>query len=236
MSRAERLLQLMQVLRCHRHPVRGEALAAELQVSLRTLYRDIAALQAQGAHIEGEPGMGYVLRPGFVLPPLMLDHDELQALILGTRWVAERADPLLARAARQALAKVAAVLPPAMRHELDAGDLLVGPGEIAAGANDLLQDLRRAIRAEVRVALDYEDLQQHVTRRVVWPCALAFFDHVRVLVAWCELRGDFRHFRTDRIRGLDTLDDRYPRRRLALLREWRQRQGGPELNPTADRI
>ncbi|HNB45871.1 MAG TPA: HTH domain-containing protein, partial [Burkholderiaceae bacterium] len=111
MSRAERLLSLLELLRRHRRPVSGAALAESLGISLRTLYRDIASLQAQGAAIDGAPGFGYVLQPGFMLPPLMFTPDEVEALVLGSRWVAERADPRLGGAARQALAKVAAVLP-----------------------------------------------------------------------------------------------------------------------------
>src|SRR5437660_12795607 len=106
MSRAERLLELIQRLRSHRYPVSGAALAAELGISLRTLYRDIRALQAQGARIDGEPGVGYVLRPGFMLPPLMFSQDELEALVLGSRWVAERADSALRDAARNGIAKI----------------------------------------------------------------------------------------------------------------------------------
>ncbi len=110
MSRAERLLALIQLLHRHRFPVSGAALAAELAISLRTLYRDIAALQSQGARIDGEPGIGYVLRPGFMLPPLMFSQDELEALVLGSRWVAERADSALRDAARNGIAKIFAVL------------------------------------------------------------------------------------------------------------------------------
>ena len=113
--RAQRLLDLIQVLRRHRQPVTGAALADELGVSLRTLYRDIATLQAQGATIDGEPGIGYVLRPGFMLPPLMFSEDEIAALVLGSRWVADRADTPLGMAASNALAKIAAVLPPDLR-------------------------------------------------------------------------------------------------------------------------
>ncbi len=112
MSRAERLLDLVQVLRRHRGPVSGRHLAETMGVSLRTLYRDIASLQAQGAAIEGEPGLGYVLRPGFTLPPLMFREEEIEALVLGMRWVATRTDGPLASAAGDALAKIAAVLRP----------------------------------------------------------------------------------------------------------------------------
>ena len=107
MSRAERLLELIQTLRRFRHPVSGAALAEELGVSLRTLYRDIQSLKAQGARIEGEPGLGYILRPGFMLPPLMFSEDEIEALVLGSRWVADRGDTRLGEAARNALTKIA---------------------------------------------------------------------------------------------------------------------------------
>ena len=148
MSRAERLLELMQVLRRHRRPVSGALLARELGISLRTLYRDIASLQARGAHIDGEPGMGYLLRPGFMLPPLMFSEEEIEALVLGSRWVAGRADTELASAARNLLAKIGAVLPPDLRHELDSSALLVGPGAPLAAGDAELPKIRRAIRAQ----------------------------------------------------------------------------------------
>jgi predicted DNA-binding transcriptional regulator YafY len=228
MSRAQRLLDLIQCLRRHRHPVSGATLAGELGVSLRTLYRDIASLQAQGAHIEGEPGVGYVLRPGFLLPPLMFAEDEIEALVLGSRWVAERADDRLAGAARDALAKIAAVLPPDLRGDLDGNALLVGPGApIVAGAIELTA-VRRAIRAERKLTITYRAGDARETARTIWPFALAFFDRVRVVVAWCELRQGFRHFRADRIVALASTDLRYPRRRQALLKEWRTLEKIPE--------
>ncbi len=155
MSRSERLLGLIQVLRRHRRPVSGRALAAETGISLRTLYRDIATLQAQGADIEGEPGLGYVLRPGFMLPPLMFSEDEIEALVLGSRWVARRADDRLGDAARNALAKIAAVLPDDLRQGLDANALLVGPGQAVAGGSIDLAAVRRAIRGERKLAIAY---------------------------------------------------------------------------------
>ena len=111
MSRAQRLLDLIQVLRRHRHPVSGATLAEATGVSLRTLYRDIELLKAEGAHIDGEAGVGYVLRPGFMLPPLMFSEEEIEALVLGSRWVHQRADRALADAAANVLAKIGAVLP-----------------------------------------------------------------------------------------------------------------------------
>ena len=135
MSRAERLLELMQVLRRHRRPVSGAALAREMCVSIRTLYRDIASLQAQGAHIDGEPGMGYVLKPGFMLPPLMFSEEEIEALVLGSRWVADRGDAELAEAARNVLAKIGAVLPADLRNELEGSTLLIGPATPSAAGD-----------------------------------------------------------------------------------------------------
>jgi predicted DNA-binding transcriptional regulator YafY len=222
MSRAERLLALIQLLHRHRYPVSGRALAADLGISVRTLYRDIAALQSQGARIDGEPGIGYVLRPGFMLPPLMFSRDELEALVLGSRWVADRADPQLADAARNALAKVAAVLPPDLRHDVDASPLLVGPVDRIAAGDAALADIRTAIRGERKLDIAYLDLRAQPTRRTIWPFALGFFERVRVVAAWCEMRQAFRSFRTDRITALRIDDARYPQRRHALLRQWRE--------------
>lgn len=225
MSRSERLLDLLQVLRRHRRPVSGRSLAGELGVSIRTLYRDIATLQAQGADIEGEPGIGYILRPGFMLPPLMFSEDEIEALVLGSRWVADRADDPLGSAARNALAKIAAVLPADLRQGLDSATLIVGPGEaIAADAVDLA-GIRKAIRAERKLDIAYRDGAGTPSRRIIWPFALGFFDRVRIVLGWCELRQDFRHFRTDRIADLTVTDSRYPRRRQALLKAWRVKEG-----------
>src|SRR5437667_11671613 len=119
MSRAQRLLDLIQLLRQHRWPVSGAVLAEALGVSLRTLYRDIETLRGQGAHIDGEAGIGYVLRPGFMLPPLMFSEEEIEALVLGGRWVAAQPDEPLGKAARNALAKIAAVLPDALQRSLE---------------------------------------------------------------------------------------------------------------------
>jgi predicted DNA-binding transcriptional regulator YafY len=224
MSRAQRLLALIEELRRHRRPVRGAALAEALDVSLRTLYRDIATLSAQGAPIEGEAGVGYVLRPGFLLPPLMFSEDELEALVLGTRWVGEQGDPPLAEAALAALAKIATVVPAHLKEEIDASGLLVAPREsVASGEVEAV--VRQAIRRERKLAIAYFDRQEAATRRVVWPFALGFFQKARVVAAWCELRRDYRHFRTDRMAAVELSDQRYPRRRQTMLREWRSLEG-----------
>jgi predicted DNA-binding transcriptional regulator YafY len=221
-SRAERLLQLMQTLRRHRYPVSGATLATGHGISLRTLYRDIAALQRQGAHIDGEPGIGYMLRPGFLLPPLMLSEEEIEALLLGTRWVAERTDSRLGMAARDAMAKIAAVLPDDLRRELDHPTLLLGPGEVIAAGDAELISIRGAIRNERKMTIDYLDVNQRATTRTIWPFAIGFFERVRIVAGWCELRQEIRSFRTDRIATLTVRDERYPQRRQALLKEWRR--------------
>lgn len=225
MARSERLFDLLHALRQHRRPVSGKVLAGETGVSLRTLYRDIASLQALGAPIEGEPGVGYVLKPGFLLPPLMFTPEEIEALVLGARWVGKRADARLSGAARSALARIGAVLPDALRETVETAPLLVGPGPaFPADAVDPAL-LRTAIRTERRLALHYRDGAGTASERVVWPFALAFFDEARILLGWCELRQGFRHFRTDRIAAATLLDGRYPKRRQALLREWRRAEG-----------
>jgi predicted DNA-binding transcriptional regulator YafY len=218
-SRAQRLLELLQLLRRHRRAVAGAAIATELGISLRTLYRDIAALQAQGAQIDGAPGLGYVLREGFVLPPLMFTAEELEALALGSRWVAGRGDGRLAAAALDALAKIGAVLPAPLRHELDTTALLAGGGPVATPTVVDPGALRAAIRHEHKLQLRYRDLAGQDSERLVWPFALGYFDRVQVLVAWCELRQAMRHFRCDRILAAEPAG-RYPRRRTALLQDW----------------
>ena len=224
MSRASRLLDLLQLLRAHRAPVSAAALARATEVSLRTVYRDIETLRAQGAAIDGEAGLGYVLRPGFMLPPLMFDHDEIEALVLGARWVADRADGPLGAAARAAMAKIAAVLPAPLKAELDAVHLLLGPGETPEPGPHM-PVIREAIRRERKLRLAYVDGAGQETSRIVWPFALVFFEKALILVAWCETREAFRHFRLDRIQRFELLDARSPRRRTALLREWRASEG-----------
>lgn len=220
MSRAERLLDLIQILRRHRQPVSGQSLADELGISIRTLYRDIATLQGQGAGIEGEAGLGYILKPGFMLPPLMFSEEEIEALVLGSRWVSRRSDARLGAAARNALAKITAVLPADLRDDADDSSLLVGPGDkLSAGENEL-PVIRQAIRSEHKLVITYRDDRMRETRRTIWPFALGYFDRVRVVAAWCELRKSVRHFRADRIVALAVTEQRYPRRRKVLLKEW----------------
>jgi len=223
LSRSVRLLDLMQALRRRRRPVAAAQLAEELGVSLRTVYRDIATLTAQGVNIEGEAGLGYVLKPGFFLPPLMFGGDEVDALILGLRLVSQRADPALGRAAQDALTKITAVLPADMDDVAATSGLLAGPPGSAITAH--LSVIRGAIRAEEKLHLRYTDKRDIPTERTVWPVALGFFEAAEVLAAWCETRCAFRHFRLDRIAAAEPAGQRYPKRRRLLLADWRLLEG-----------
>jgi len=221
MSRTHRLFELLQMLRRRRRPVSGAELAREAGVSLRTLYRDIASLQAMGAEIDGEPGVGYVLRPGFLLPPLMFSEEEIEALALGAKWVARRTDGALSDAARNAVAKISAVLLDDLKMRLEDDALIVGPGWERPQHVEL-KLLRGALREERKLAISYRDEKGARTERVIWPVALGFFESARVLAGWCELRRDFRHFRADRIESAKIMETRPSRRRAALVKEWRK--------------
>ena len=221
MSRAERLLELAQALRRRRAPVAGQTLASELGVSLRTLYRDIDALRAQGAPIEGEAGLGYVLRPGFTLPPLMFGAGEIDALTLGLRWAARQGDPGLAVSARDALAKISAVLPPRLGEAIETSPL-IPVGRAPRDPSLHLPVLRQAIADHRKVGLDYVDVRGDRTRRTVWPVCIGFFEETLMLAAWCEMRVDFRHFRLDRIDAARPAETPIPKPRRALMRAWRE--------------
>ncbi len=218
MSRAARLFDLLQLLRRQRRPVVAAAMARELGVSKRTVYRDIETLVGLGAPISGEAGVGFFLRPGFLVPPLMFTEDELEALALGSRWIAQQGDAGLARAALDALAKIAAVLPRSLSATLETSPLMTV--EPRAGGVDAAV-FRGAIRRERKMLLTYADETGRGSRRVVWPIALVFFERVRVLVGFCELREDFRHFRVDRVTRAEVLDAGYPESRAVLTARWK---------------
>lgn len=222
MLRSERLLNLLQVLRRYRRPVSAQTLANEMTVSVRTLYRDISSLKAQGAEIEGEAGIGYVLRPGFVMPTLMFRSAEVEALMLGLRWVADRGDPALAAGAREAATRIAAVLPAALRRELETSALLVAASARSSVDAVGFELLRTAIRSGRKMRLLYRDKLDASSERVVWPFAFVYFEEARVLAAWCELRGDFRNFRADRIARIELLDELAPRSPEAMVNDWRR--------------
>ena len=220
MSRSTRLLRLLQVMRGRRQPVTAARLAEVLKVSERTIYRDVADLIGRGAPIDGEAGVGYILRPGLFLPPLMLSEDEVEAVMLGLRYVDQRGDDVLQAAASVALTKIGAVLSPQAQAQMNNPLSLPGPPRTFPQNATSLDELRTAIRDQVRLDIRYRDEQERRTERIVWPIQLGFMDQARVLCTWCELRQGFRTFRTDRIVAMTRLD-RYPTQRTDLVRRLR---------------
>jgi predicted DNA-binding transcriptional regulator YafY len=220
MRRADRLFQIIQVLRRTSKPLTADAIAAELETSRRTIYRDIATLMAQRVPIRGEAGLGYVLEGGFDLPPLMLTSDEIEAAVLGAQWVAGRGDPALARAARDLIAKIAATVPERLRPVVLEPAVASPPRWDQAPETIDMARLRACIHAGRKLAMRYRDEQERETRRTVWPFLIGYRDTTRVLVAWCESRDDFRSFRTDRVLEAEFLDDRYPARPAVLRARW----------------
>ncbi|MBB3119903.1 helix-turn-helix transcriptional regulator [Pseudoduganella violacea] len=222
MSRTGRLFQLMDALRGNRHPVTAAALAEKLGVSERTIYRDMQTLAELGAPLQGEAGVGYLLRAGFFMPPLMFSPDELEALVLGARWVRQQGDAGLAQAANNALAKIATATPKDLRDDMAETSLWVPSRPDSAGLDTFMQPVREAIRRQHKLGITYRDEQGRTSERVVWPFALAFFQGLRVLAAWCEMREALRHFRIDRISAAEPLAECYPTPRHTLLQRWRE--------------
>ena len=222
MDKTERLFSIMDALRRHRRPVTAAALAAEQGVSVRTLYRDVQTLIGLGAPIDGEAGIGYMLRPGFFLPPLMFSAEELEALVLGARWVSEQPDAGLAEAARNALGKIATASPEDLRDRIaDTGlwpVLVEGPKEPVP----VLGLVRTAMREEKALRIEYADEHGKPSNRDIWPVALAYYEGKQIVAAWCCLRAAFRNFRTDRIGTASLTEARFGRRRAILAREWHE--------------
>src|SRR5678815_2895056 len=210
MRRADRLFRIIQVLRRKRRPVTAHEIAEELEASARTIYRDIAQLMADRVPIRGEAGIGYVLEGGFDMPPLMLTPDEIEAAVLGAQWVTLRGDAALARAAQDLIAKIGAAVPERLRP------FALGPATRAATNWNVVPDgidmaqVRRAIHGSKKIRLTSCDEQERETERTVWPFAVGYHETVRLMIAWCELRNDFRSFRTDRVAEAEFLDERYP--------------------------
>ncbi|MXN64491.1 HTH domain-containing protein [Stappia sp. GBMRC 2046] len=224
MRRADRLLQIIQVLRRERRPVSGRYIAEELEVSLRTIYRDMVALEASGVPIRGEAGVGYILEAGYDLPPMMFDTDEMEAVMLGLRMAESRGDAALAKAARNAVAKIAAVLPATMRDEFIEIPLYAPVFEPFPQERIELPELRAALRSGQIVEILYQVPDRMPERRRIWPIVLGFFQQSRVLGAWCELRQDFRNFRTDRIIEMTVTNRRTPVNRQKLFSDWNEQQ------------
>ncbi len=222
MRRAERLFEIVQILRRSRRPISAQAIADELETSKRSIYRDISALIAQRVPIRGEAGIGYVLEHGFDMPPLMLTSDEIDAAVLGALWVATRGEPDLAKAATNLIAKIEAITPDRLRPHILAPSTSVAPAGGEAFDRIDAAMLRHAIRTGRKVALVYRDKDGAETERVVWPVVLGYRDSGRILAAWCELRQGFRYFRTDRMVSALEQAESYPERPDRLRRRWRE--------------
>ena len=230
MSRADRLFDLIQILRDGRLH-RAADLAARQGVSDRTIWRDMATLAASGLPVEGERGVGYILRAPITLPPMMLTSTELEALRLGLRLVAEGGDPALAAAARSLATKMASVTPAPADTEADA--LFARPGREAARAAPHLPALRRAIRMHERISITYIDPEGRESHRDIRPLALETLGKVWSLAAFCEGRGAFRSFRVDRIQAVTPTGERFPDepgRRLADYRAQAGSEAGSEVS------
>ena len=206
MRRADRLFRLVQLLRGRRLST-AAWLAEKLEVSVRTVYRDVADLQAQGVPIDGEAGVGYRLVAGFDLPPLMFTTLEAQALVAAVRLAQSRLDRSLALAAEDALGKILGMLPPAARAAAEALPLYAAPRNIDSASIERLGQLRDAASARRRIRFDYEDVEGAATSRTARPLGCYHWESVWTLAAWCEHRAAFRSFRIDRMRTLDVLDE-----------------------------
>ncbi len=224
MSRSDRLIRLMQVLRRLPAPVTAARLSEEMEVSERSIYRDIQSLRNSGAIIDGEAGFGYTLTEDPALPPMQFEPDEVEALALGLHTVSKLGNPQFTSAAQNALVKLEASLPSRLgqrlRHATVGSHIL---RNLPASEVDF-PELREAIWNEQAIRLDYLDLNEQTSRRKIWPLTIYFFSEVQALISWCCLRSDFRMFRLDRIQSIDYLDETFRPNRVGLLREYFQRE------------
>ncbi|MDX2157171.1 MAG: YafY family protein [Hyphomicrobiaceae bacterium] len=222
MRRADRLFEIIQHMR-RKPTVRARELSEALEVSERTIYRDIQDLMASGVPIEGEAGVGYVLKAGFDLPPLMFKEQEIEALVLGARMVESWGDSELALAATDAIAKIEAVIPERLRGYMASTALLAPASYGSEPIKCDLADMRRAVRSQLKVRFRYTDVLRQHSERTVRPLSLAFFGPVWILAAWCELRDDFRTFRIDRMEEFEVTAERFRTERGKTLQDFLKR-------------
>jgi len=208
MRKSERLFQLVTLLQGRRTAITAQALAEKLEVTVRTVYRDMQALMQAGVPIEGEAGVGYRLHKGFTLPPLMFQSDEITALLAGSRMVQAWTDPQLAEAARRAESRILAVLPPPVLN-----DVAKLPYRIPNFSNPEAEThglIRKACETRRKIAIIYRDMKEQETTRILWPLGMVGWGDHWTLLAWCELRDEYRNFRFDRIQNIELLDSGYP--------------------------
>ncbi len=209
MRRADRLFQIIQILR-RRRTITASALAEKLEVSKRTIYRDVSDLIKSGVPIEGEAGVGYLLSSYYDLPPLMFTEVEIESLVLGARIVKSSADRELAKAAENILSKVETILPENLRQKVEQSSLFSVNFDFTDEQSGTLQQLRGAISRLVKIRFSYFREDKQLSERTVRPLGLSFIPPFWLMTAWCELRDDFRNFRLDRISRLKILEDRFP--------------------------
>lgn len=222
MTRTQRLLTLLQLLKEHRHPIKADQLAQQCGVSTRSIYRDIETLRQQGAEILGEPGVGYQYKSGLLLPPLLFDTAELEALILGLRWVENHGDNELANSAKRAVSKIDSIIKQKDRSIFLQSALFAPRSSPSQVKDPIAIALRLSLREERKARIDYRDEANQGTQRVIWPIALGYMHEVQVLAAWCELRQSYRHFRLDRMHCFSLLTDKIPYPKGYLLERWRK--------------
>ena len=229
MSRSNRLFEIIQALRAASGPVTADMLAERLEVSARTIYRDIVALQSMRIPVEGEAGVGYLMRSGYDLPPLNFDEEEVEALRVGLSMLARSGDGALQRAAMRICAKVDDLREPAEWLQVAPwGAPLDDPEKGCVPTSTL----RNAIRSERKLRIVYRDARGEETERTVRPVGLVYHLECVMLAAWCELRQGFRHFRADRLYGCEELEDRFVGQGAALLALWRELNAwAPECQP-----
>lgn len=228
MSRTNRLLQLLQILRTHKSPVTAEILAQEMGVSQRTLYRDIQTLREQGVDIHGESGLGYLLQSDNALPPLKFTTEEINSIVLGLRWVSRHGDNALVQASAHVMAKIEAILSDELREKLLHNPLMVfSPVTMTDKEAEHLFLIRQAISKELKLVIIYQNGKQEISNRTIYPLAIGFMKEVRVLIAWCEVRQDFRHFRLDRMSKIHLLKEIFFPSRQFWLQRWHTEQDIP---------
>ena len=220
MRRSDRLFDIIQRLRAASRPTTAATLAGDLEVTPRTVYRDIATLQARRVPIEGAAGVGYVLRKSFDLPPLNFTIDEIEAISVGARMVNRLRDPKLQEAAQSVLAKVTVAVPERLRPHIADAPIYVSPGMTAEAQGADLAEVRAAIRDSRKLYIAYADEQGRRTNRTIWPIAMAYYVDVTLIGAWCELRADYRNFRVERIASSRVLDEHFDQDNGRLFREW----------------
>lgn len=228
MRKASRLFEIIQIVRLAKKPVTAAEIAAQLEVTVRSIYRDIVELQSMRVPVEGGRGIGYILRPGFTLPPLMLTVEETEAIVLSLALLERTGDAELRQAAKQVNRKIAAAVPPPLAATFSANALHAwGRPAPAPEAIDLAM-VRRAIRDERKLALGYRDELARVTERTIRPIALIYYSQTANIVAWCELREAIRNFRADRVEDCEALDVFFPGEGDGLRKLWVDGWRAPE--------